>query len=156
MLKYCLNKWNQNEKVLEERLKTTTGLNDCSYVDLVKLVVECILNEGTASYEKRWDINDITEIDHGDYQGTLLFLIPLRTYQPAEYEYLMTYVGYGSCSLCDTLRAIQDWPGDLLREEQVKDFMSLCKDLITNMIKPYNGGWRNEEEFEEVEWGEGK
>ena len=28
--------------------------------------------------------------------------------------------------------------------------MALCKDLVTSIIKPYNCGWRSEEEFEEV------
>ena len=72
--------------------------------------------------------------------------------QPSESEYLMTYVGYGSCSGCDTLQAIQDWSIDdrLLEPEQVEDFMKLCKDLVTNMILPYNIGWRASSEFEPV------
>lgn len=67
----------------------------------------------------------------------------------------MTYVGYGSCSGCDTLQAIQDYGKDPISEDQLNDFMALCKDIVTNMIKPYNSGWRNEEEFTEVEVNEG-
>lgn len=154
MLKYCLNKWNQNQKVLEAKLKTDSTLNSCDYIDLVKLVVDCILNDDQPinRYNGKisWNSEKITIVDNGDYQGTQLFMIPLNTYQPCEYEYLMTYVGYGSCSGCDTLQAIQSWNDDLLTEKQVKDFMTLCKDLLTNMIKPYNGGWRFDEDFEEV------
>lgn len=147
MLKYCLNKWNQNRGLLEEKLKTDTTLNSCDYSDLVKLVVDFILNPGG---DIKWDSDEITVVDNGDYQGTQLFLIPRKTYQPCEYEYLMTYVGYGSCSGCDTLQAIQDYREKPLTEEQVKDFMTLCKDLLTNMVKPYNCGWRHEEDFVEV------
>ena len=125
MIKYCLNRWNENQQKLRQQLETDTSLNGC---------------------------DDKYLVDNGDYQGTQLFLIPRDTYQPSESEYLMTYVGYGSCSGCDTLQAIQDWSIDdrLLEPEQVEDFMKLCKDLVTNMILPYNIGWRASSEFEPV------
>lgn len=153
MLKYCLRKWDENKKKLEEELLKDPLLNNCEYKHIVEKVVEIILN---TNEECLWDSEGITEIDDGDYQGTLLFLIPRKTYQPLEYEYLMTYVGYGSCSGCDTLQAIQeDYGENPISEDQLKDYMALCKDIITNMIKPYNCGWRNEEEFTEVEFNEG-
>jgi hypothetical protein len=103
-------------------------------------------------YERdRLDLGKIHKIDDGDYQGTFLFLIPFDSYQPNEFEYLMTYVGYGSCSGCDALQAIQDYGAEKPTNRQVEDFMRLCKDIITNTIKPYNGGWRQNEDFEQVE-----
>jgi hypothetical protein len=30
--------------------------------------------------------------------------------------------------------------------------MTLCKDILQNTIKPYNNGWRKEEEWEPIEW----
>lgn len=153
MLKYCLEKWEQNNGVLEKTIRAKANfVNSCEYVDLVKLVVDCVLNykEEYDYLDRDWDSGNITIVDNGDYQGTQLFLIPAKCYQPSEYEYLMTYVGYGSCSGCDTLQAIQSWGKDTLSETAVKDFMTLCKDLLTNMIKPYNGGWRFQEGFEEA------
>jgi hypothetical protein len=150
MLKYCLKKWDENKGLLEERLKTDTSLNDCDYEYLVKMVVECVLNQGDEVHE--WDSKHITVIDNGDYQGTLLFMIPLDVYQPSEYEYLMTCVGYGSCSGCDTLQSIQEYDTRPPTASQLKDYMALCKDIVANMIKPYNGGWRLDEEFETVEF----
>lgn len=151
MIKYCLKKWDKNKNKLEQFYRTTTGWNDCNYLDIVKAVVTYVLNDSEDDYDN-WDADGITEIDNGDYQGTLLFLIPKNTYQPSEYEYLMTYVGYGSCSGCDTLLAIQCYGEEpYLTEYQIKDFMILSKDIITNMKKPYNCGWRREEEFDEVE-----
>ena len=152
MLKYCLRKWDENKKKLEEELLKDPLLNECEYKHIVEKVVEIILN---TNEEYLWNAEGITEIDDGDYQGTLLFLIPRKTSQPSEYEYLMTYVGYGSCSGCDALQAIQDYGEIPISEDQLKGFMALCKDIITNMIKPYNCGWRNEEEFTEVEFDEG-
>lgn len=159
MLKYCLDKWNDNKDKLEFQLRADKKIYECDYKYLVKMVVDVILNEGKGEYDYvsdyRWDSAKITEIDNGDYQGTLLFLIPMDTYQPSEYEYLMTYVGYGSCSGCDTLQHIQSiyWFGDddeKLKEKALKEYMALCKDIITNIIKPYNCGWRQDDRFEVV------
>jgi len=143
VIKYCLDRWNKNQQTLRDQLEKDTSLNFCDYKYLVELVTRYILGHG-------WDAENITVVDDGDYQGTQLFLIPEDTYQPFEYQYLMTYVGYGSCSGCDTLQAIQDYGEKPLTPEQVTDFMSLCKDLVTNMIKPYNIGWRETSEFEPV------
>lgn len=148
MLRYCLDKWNNNKDFLEAKLREHTTLYNCSYEDIVKLVVEHVLNNGDDDY--RWSTDGITMIDDGDYQGTLLFLIPQKTYQPSEYEYLMTYIGYGSCSVCDYLQSIQPWEKRNLNDDEVKSFMGLCKDILTNMIKPYNGGWREDERFNVV------
>lgn len=148
MLKYCLEKWEKYKGELEEDIRQDATLNDCDYLYLVKKVVSIILNGDGAE----WDAGKITQIDNGDYQGALIFLIPMNTYQPTEYEYLMTYVDYGSCSGCDTLQAIQDWGEKKLTEPQVKDFMTLCRDLVCSIIRPYNCGWREDEEFETVEY----
>lgn len=152
MLKYCLKKWDKNKGNLERELRARTDLNMCEYLDLVKLVAEYILCGAEDECGRRWDYKHITVVDDGSYQGTKLFLIPRDTYQPAEYEYLMTFVDYGSCSGCDTLLHLQAFGDDSLTEMQVKGFMALCKDLVTNMIKPFNCGWRNEEEFDEVKF----
>ena len=143
MLKYCKDKWSKNEELLRQALSFET-LDCLEYKDLVKLTVKWILN-GEENDFWNWDYNNITCIDNGDYQGTLLYLIPKNTYQPAEYQYLMTYVDYGSCSGCDTLQSIQS------KNCEVSEYMKLCKDIVCNIVKPYNYGWRNEEEFDIVE-----
>ena len=147
MIKYCLERWNKNQDALRKQLEEDISLNSCDYEYLVKLVAKHILGE-------EWDAESITTIDNGDYQGTLLFLIPRNTYQPSEFDYLMTYIGYGSCSLCDTLQGIQDWAKKKPTPEQLNGYMTLCKDLITNMILPYNAGWRASPDFEPVQFEE--
>ena len=148
MLKIMAEKWNKNKDRLRKALMQT-NLQDITYLELAKLTFNKIFNDE----KKKLDIENITEIDNGEYQGTLLYLIPFATYQPTEDEYLMTYVGYGSCSGCDTLQAIQsEIPySEHPTEENIKDFMNLCKDLITNTIKPYNHGWRKDERFEPID-----
>jgi hypothetical protein len=147
MLKYCYEKWNKNQNSLEAKLREV-DLSAQNYESLLALTIDCIFNDGDYNYQ--WDTESITEIDNGDYQGTLLYLIPESTYQPSEREYLMTYMGYGSCSGCDLLQAIQPWSKEDTTEETIKNFMSLCKDFVTNMIKPYNTGWRQDDKFEHI------
>jgi hypothetical protein len=148
MLKYCLKKWDAHKDDLEKALAQDTTLNECEYKHLVELVVRYILNGDG----RTWDENEITVVDNGYYQGTLLFLIHEICYQPDECDYLMTYVGYGSCSGCDTLLHIQGYDNKPPTASQIKDYMDLCKDIVTNMVKPYNTGWRHKEEFEEVKF----
>lgn len=156
MLKYCLKKWNENRDKLEMAIRKDTHLNRCNYRYLLGLLVEHVLNSGGCGVRDEYKLqaNHITEVDDGDYQGTLLFVIPFNRWQPSEGEYLMTYVGYGSCSGCDTLQAIQLWEDAPPTELQVKGYMSLCKDMLTNMIKPYNCGWREDKDFAVVEMDE--
>ena len=157
MIKYCIEKWDKNKDLLRSALNNNKLLNHVlnrndddpleylEYKDLVKLTVMFILND-----KNEWNENKIKEIDDGDYQGTLLYLIPEDTYQPNSSEYLMTFVEYGSCSACDTLQTIQCYLDIRSRDKSIDDLMNLCKDLICNMIKPYNIGWRYDERFSTI------
>lgn len=44
MLKYCLRKWDENKKKLEDSIRNDSNLNDCDYKYLVQKVVDIILN----------------------------------------------------------------------------------------------------------------
>ena len=154
MLKYCYEKWDKNKDKLEAALRKT-DISRVEYRDLLVLTVKHILDDGDyPAYE--WDVDRITEINDGSYSGTLLYLIPMDTCEPAEYDYLMTYIGYGSCSCCDLLQSIQPDSDEETTDEDIDEFMALCKDFITNMIKPYNHGWRHDENFEHVTMEENK
>lgn len=149
MLKILVEKWDENKDQLKKQLETRTDLNSCDYKDLVKMTFDVILNSD--EYTKI-DTENIVEINHGDYQGTLLYMIPFDRYQPSENDYLITYVSYGSCSGCDTLQQIQEYGEELLTETQVKDFMVLCKDLICNARRLYNEGWRYNPDFDDISY----
>lgn len=160
MLKYCLEQWDKNKDMLEKDIREDKNLagyygeETADYLYLMKKLVKIVFNNDSAY---TWDLERIVEIDDGDYQGTLLFIIPRQTCQPSEYDYLMTYICYGSCGYCDTLMGIKDngyiVPDDAYpNEQQVKDYMTLMKDILTNMIRPYNSGWREDADFEEVKF----
>jgi len=96
------------------------------YKDIVKAVVEVLHSDD--DYESV-DPTRIHEIDDGDYQGTLLYVIGDTNYQPSGYWYVK--VSYGSCSGCDTLQAIFDMP----TEQQVKQYMTLALHVVQGLRK---------------------
>ena len=127
MLKYCVDQWEKNKENLRKALEQFDFDKDyMGYKVLMSLIITHIL-------EDKWDSEDFTTIDDGDYQGTLLFVIPERTYQPGAENYLMTYVEYGSCSCCDTMLAI------LGSDTMVEDLMTLALHMIQHMIRPFRG-----------------
>ena len=157
MIKYCLEKWDANKEKLRKVL-SGANLEAIEYKDLVKMVVRYVLNDETAHNDEaigydhcEWNWDRITQIDDGEYRGTLLYMIPRNTYQPSEYDYLMAYVNYGSCSGCDALQYLQSIIYPNQTEKNVNDFMTLCKDILTSIIKPYNYGWRYDERFDVCE-----
>lgn len=153
MIKFAVRKWEENREKLAEELWRDRK-DGYTYKELAQKVVSVILNEGE---EDKFAADRITQINNGDYQGTLLFLIPEDRYEPEEYEYLMTYVNYGSCGLCDVLEhynemEYEEGEGKSRPEDRIKGYLSICRALLCNMIKPYNYGWREEEEFQTVRW----
>ena len=158
MLVMMREKWYKNEKKLRaELVKFLEGKDDCpEYKELVKLVFDIIVNSDEEEFSRnRLLTNRITQIDDGDYQGTLLFTIPFDTYQPVEYEYLMTYIGYGSCSGCDALQHAFYCHYDEDIDGKVNDIMEICRNLVANTIHPFNNGWRGDDyRFVQVKWEE--
>lgn len=94
------------------------------YMDIVKSVVEVISDDD-------YDVPDpgrIHQIDDGEYQGTLVFVIGAKGYQPSKYWYV--YVDYGSCSGCDTLQAIHEYSDEPPNEGQINDYMTLALHIV--------------------------
>jgi len=142
MLKYAVWQWDNNKGELEEAIRADRTLNSCDYKHLVQLVIRHILNgkNRMTDFEHEDWSEEVHEIDDGHYRGTLIFAISLMTYQPGAHEYLFTTVDYGSCSVCDLLQSMQGPDYDIHpREEQVMDFMALCKDLVTRLVQPFPG-----------------
>jgi hypothetical protein len=99
------------------------------YAELVKAVVT-IISGFSKDYSKP-DPDRITTIDHGGYQGTLLFVIGAEGYQPDRYWYVK--VNYGSCSGCDTLEAIRDYENGPPNEKQIDDYMTLALHIVQGL-----------------------
>jgi hypothetical protein len=100
------------------------------YREIVKAVAT-VLNNG-AEYDAI-DPERIHEIDDGEYQGTLLYVIAATGYQPSDYWYVK--VGYGSCSGCDTLKGIREYSDDKPTTEQVSDYMTLALHIVQGLKK---------------------
>jgi hypothetical protein len=94
-----------------------------SYDDIVRTVVSHITSEDEYG-ELSLDPERIHCIDDGDYQGTLLFVIGAKGYQPYEYWYVK--VSYGSCSGCDTLESIRGYDDESVTEQQANDYFTLA------------------------------
>ena len=159
MIKKLVSLWHENKHILESELRKSikqSRIYDLDYIDLVMLTFRCIANSGAERRECEWgglNTKGIREIDNGDYQGTYLYTVPADMYQPTETDYLLTFVGYGSCSACDTLQSAKDlvlFGQD--NEKVLSAYMRLCKDHITNTTKPYSGGWNLEEFDEQAAW----
>jgi len=151
MLKIIRDCWAKNQDKLREAIAKLPDdeIDELNYEKLVIMAFGNIFESGTTEL----NLTDIHVIDDGEYQGTFIFLIPFDLYQPCCDDYLMTYVDYGSCSGCDTLQAIQaelSCYGEH-RETVNNDLFKVCLDILRNTIKPYNFGWRHDDDFEQIE-----
>lgn len=144
MNKFCVKKWDMNKDKLKEALMKCTDWDSLYYTDLIELCVKYILNPG----EERPYHTTVECINYGDaYSGEMLFIIQKR--YGGVNDCLLSYAGYGSCPLCDTLESI--YSDNSSKEGIVKDLMYLCKDMVCNIVKPFNAGWCHDERFDTIE-----
>ncbi len=94
MIEQFTNIHQEHAAELEDVLKGFNG----SYQELVRLTVRFL-----SEYGADLDPLRVTEVDYGDYQGTLVYVVGAAGYQP--FEHYTVKVAYGSCSGCDSLRA---------------------------------------------------
>lgn len=103
------------------------------YKDIVRVVIKAITVPDDYDYP---DPERISVIDHGHYQGTLLFVIGAHGYQPRDYWYAM--VDYGSCSASDTFQSIrddcEDWSNPP-NHRQIDDYMTLALHIVQRLKK---------------------
>ena len=129
MIKKVILDWEKNKSLIEDWFKK--GHPD-SYKSIVSKIFEVVITY------KKYDVENLVEIDHGDYQGCQVYLIPEDTYEPNPDDYVWTENYYGSCSGCDTLESIRGYDDSPTDEEQVKEYMQLTLHLIQK-IKPLVG-----------------
>lgn len=111
--------WEKNKSEIRRWL---TNNHPVDYAQLVKVVVEHVGGSVGMDHKR------IHEIDDGDYQGTLVFVIAEKGYQPSRYWYVM--VDYGSCSGCDTLESIRRYGDAPPTGRQVDDYMTLALHVV--------------------------
>jgi len=130
MDKDILTAWDKNQEMVREWIKTVDTLQ-FSYLSLLENTIRILFAEDHDSSSP--DYNKITEINNGDYQGTLLFVIGGKGYQPCVNEHWFTAVEYGSCSCCDTLQGISGWDCKLPTEDQTQQYWTLCLHMMQRM-----------------------
>lgn len=127
MIKEFVEIWNKHKNELSD---IYSKKHASSYFEIVKNVVT-LLNNHLDGYGII-DPNRIHEIDDGDYQGTLLYVIACNDYQPS--TYYSVFVDYGSCSGCDLLQSIwSDGVEDIVNETQLNDYMKLSLNIIQGL-----------------------
>lgn len=126
MIEEFVKAWEEKKHLLREQYAKKRPDN---YMNIVRNVIELLHDEGAYSSP---DPKRITEIDHGCYQGTLVFVIAASGYQPDDYWYVRVY--YGSCSGCDTLQAIQGWD-DEIDEKEINGYMTLSLHIVQRLKK---------------------
>jgi hypothetical protein len=131
MITELVKQWEENKHKLEEYFKTTKQDEYSRYEAIVKKIFELCIPKATTY--SGWDLDRMTVIDDGDYQGTQIFIVPTDTYQPSVEDYVMTDTYYGSCSGCDTLQAIIEYDYELPTDEQVKEYMTLALHLVQKL-----------------------
>lgn len=111
MIQKFVDRFMQQEH--QDALRATfTAAHPSDYKAIVAEVVK-ILRDGYGSP----DPDRILEINDGEYQGTLLYVIAADGYQPSDYWFVK--VGYGSCSGCDTLEALRYYSDEAPTEKQI-------------------------------------
>jgi len=130
MIRRFVERFEAGKDTLRESLSKE---HPSDYEALVKLLVETITSD---DYDDI-DPERIREINDGDYQGTLVYVIGAKGYQPSTYYY--TRVNYGSCSGCDTLQAIRDYDSDEFpNEQQIEEYLTLVLHLLQNLKQMYD------------------
>ena len=123
MIQEFVKAWDARKGEIEAQFRAEHPKN---YNQIVKAVVT-IIHANSDGYG-RPDPERITWIDHGDYHGTLLFIIAGSGHQPDNYWFVK--VGYGSCSGCDTLEYIRAYCDNPPNAEQVADYMTLALHIL--------------------------
>lgn len=103
------------------------------YADIFKQTIKMMFEKSEDTYScnsETPDFERITVIDDGDYQGTLVFVVAAKGYQPS--NYWCTRVFYGSCSGCDTFEAYSDYYNP---KNSAPEMVTMALHMIESMKK---------------------
>ena len=149
MIKQFVKAWDTNNELL---LREFEQRCPSSYKDILEKLVKIVINPYLQKHpeieypmNEGLDIDRMTVIDDGEYQGTTIYVIPYNCYQPSVDEYVFTNNYYGSCSGCDTFLSIEsklDWDDNeerIATKESAKDFYTIALHLMQS-FKPLDKG----------------
>ena len=153
MIKEFIDQWWKYKDNMERYFKSISEINAIDYEDIVKALIDNVLNCGI---EEEWYkiSTDIHVIDDLEYHGTQIFVVHNDTYQPDVDDYFFTHNYYGSCSGCDTLLSIVTFCSEPATDEQVKELMKLAFDLLRNFKPLVEGAKYKGKSVHLTEWEE--
>lgn len=123
MIGHFVEQWYENKHELESFLEKDYEQSEnkrfwgMDYEYLFRKVFELVVTEPReirTPFDQRWnnyswDWDRFQVINHGEYQGELVFIMVPNVYQPSlDKDYYFTSVMYGSCSHCDTMAHVQE------------------------------------------------
>lgn len=126
MDKKLIAKFDEKRDELKARFKST---HPAGYDAIFTALCEVLTSDG-------WDGDypdpaRITVIDHGEYQGTRVFVVGATGYQPS--VYWMSMVSYGSCSGCDTFESTREYGDDPPTDEQADAYFTMALHMLQGM-----------------------
>ena len=121
MLKYCVDQWEKNKENLRTAFETCKIYYD--YENFAHLVIKNIFHE--------WKNYELNIHYYDEYQGEVVFFIHSSPW--TKEGLFLSYLDYGSCSVCDALQAAEAEEG----EARVNDMMAIALNFIQNMKHPY-------------------
>lgn len=143
MIELFVMAWDAYKNNLSEYIASHRQEEYNSYEKIVKMLFEQVINPYMKIHHSNlFELEMLHEIDDGDHSGTLLYIIPQqgRLNEPEPWEYVITYVYYGSCSGCDALMHISNYDDDLPDAEQVEEYTKLCLDILQHCKYPFRYG----------------
>ena len=142
--------WNLNKDKLADYFMHTPQTEYLDYSKILDAIITKVINPYIKDnfnihypLSDGLDIDKIHIIDDGDYQGTLVFIVPCEVYQPDISAYIVFSVDYGSCSGCDTLQHIQYLGNEsgLPTDRQLLDYMTLALHMVQKAFYLKQGGY---------------
>ena len=124
-----IEEWKMIPKYIEQFKQADTEIRSAfsaSHPDGYKEILTEVVKHLEGLDHKR-----VHEIDDGNYQGTLVYVIGETGYQPS--EYVTARVSYGSCSACDTFESIRNYTDDAPSQKQVNNYMTLALHMVESM-----------------------
>ena len=121
MLKYCVEQWEKNKENLRVAFENCNIYSD--YEAFSHLIIKNIFPE--------WKNYKLNIQYYAEYQGEVVFFIHSDPW--CKEGLFLSYLSYGSCSVCDALHAAAEEEGEV----RVNDMMAIALNFIQNMTHPY-------------------
>jgi len=143
MIEHFVNQWYENKHELESFLEMDYDQSEdkrhwgMDYEYLFRKVFQLVVTEPReirTPFDQRWnnyswDWDRFQVINHGEYQGELVFIMVPNVYQPSlDKDYHFTSVVYGSCSLDDAMMHVQEMVET--KEEKIQALMLAALHMV--------------------------